>query len=55
MKWSTIKAAQEAKCSLQIEDIIGGTQTDRAGLSSTSNKVFSKGEKRHGKRRSQDV
>ena len=42
MKWSAIKAAQEVKCSLQIKDIIGVTQTNRAGLGSTSKKVFSK-------------
>ena len=42
MKWSAIKAAQKVECSLQIKDIIGVTQTNRAGLGSTSNKVFSK-------------
>ena len=41
-KWSVVKAAQEAECSLRIKDIIGITQTNRAGLGSTSNKVFSK-------------
>ena len=42
MKWSAVKATQEAECSLRIKDIIGVTQTNRAGLGSTSNKVFSK-------------
>ena len=42
LKWSAIKAAQEAKCSLGIKDIIGVTQTNWTGMSSTSNKVFSK-------------
>ena len=42
MKWSAVKAAQEAECSQRIKDIIGVTQTNRAGLGSTSNKVFSK-------------
>ena len=41
-KWSAFKAAQEAECSLRIKDIIGVTQTNRAGLDSTSKKVFSK-------------
>ena len=41
-KWSAVKAAQEAESSLRIKDIIGVTQTNRAGLGSTSNKVFSK-------------
>ena len=40
-KWSAIKAAQEAECSLQIKDIIGVIQTNRTGLGSTSTKVFS--------------
>ena len=51
MKWSAVKAAQEAECSLRIKDIIGVTQTNRAGLGSTSKKVFSKvgpKGKRHG-------
>ena len=42
MKYSAVKAAQEAECSLRIKDIIGVTQTNRAGLDSTCNKVFSK-------------
>ena len=44
MNWSAIKAkcCQEAKCCLRIKDIIGVTQTNRAGLGSTNNKVFSK-------------
>ena len=42
MKWLAVKTAQEAKCSLWIKDIIGITQTNRAGLGSTSKKVFSK-------------
>ena len=42
MKWSAVKAAQEAECSLRIKDIIGVTQTNRAGLGSTSKKIFSK-------------
>ena len=42
MKWSAVKAAQEVECSLRITDIIGVTQTNRAGLGSTSKKVFSK-------------
>ena len=41
-KWSTIKATQEVECSLRIKDIIGVTQTNRAGLGSISNKVFFK-------------
>ena len=41
-KWLAVKAAQEAECSLRIKDIIGITQTNRAGLGSTSKKVFSK-------------
>ena len=41
-KWSAVKTAQEAECSLRIKDIIGVTQTNRAGLGSTSKKVFSK-------------
>ena len=38
-KWSALKIVQY---SLRIKDIIGVTQTNRAGLSSTSKKVFSK-------------
>ena len=41
-KWSAIKAAQEVECTLWIKDIIGVIQTNRAGLGSTSKKVFSK-------------
>ena len=41
-KWSAIMAAKEAECSLRIKDIIGATQTNRAGLGSTSKKVFFK-------------
>ena len=41
-KWSDVKTASEAECSLRIKDIIGVTQTNRAGLGSTSKKVFSK-------------
>ena len=41
-KWSAVKTAQEAECSLRIKDIIGVTQTNRAGLGSTSKKVFLK-------------
>ena len=41
-KWSAIKAAQEAECSLRIKDIIGIPQINQAGLSSTSNKIFTK-------------
>ena len=41
-KWSAVKTAQEAECSLRIKDIIGVTQTNRAGLGSTSKKVFFK-------------
>ena len=40
-KWSAVKAAQEAECSLRIEDIIGVTQTNRAEQGSASNKVLS--------------
>ena len=40
MKWLAVKASQEAECSLWNKDIIGITQTNRAGLGSTSNKVF---------------
>ena len=42
MKWSAIKAAQEVECSPRIKDIIDFTQTNQAGLGSTSKKVFSK-------------
>ena len=38
-KWVVVKAAREAERSLRIK---GVTQTNRAGLGSTSNKVFSK-------------
>ena len=41
-KWWPVKVTQEAQCSLRIKDIIGITQTNRAGLGSMSNKVFSK-------------
>ena len=41
-KWLAVKAAQEVECSLWIKDIIGVTQINRAGLGSTSKKVFSK-------------
>ena len=41
-KRSAVKATQEVECSLRIKDIIGVTQTNRAGLDSTSKKVFSK-------------
>ena len=41
-KWSAVKAAQEAECSLRIKYIIGVTQTNRAGIGNTSKKVFSK-------------
>ena len=41
-KWSAVKTAQEAECCLRIKDIIGVTQTNRAGLGSTTKKVFSK-------------
>ena len=41
-KWSAVKAAQEAECSPRMKDIIDVTQTNRAGLGSTSKKVFSK-------------
>ena len=41
-KWSAVKAAQEAECSLRIKDIIGVTQTNRAMLGSTSKNIFSK-------------
>ena len=55
-KWSAVK---NAECSLRIKDITGVTQTNRARLVSTSNKVFSKvGPKRkrdNGERRGQDV
>ena len=42
MKRSAVKTAQEKDCSLRIKDIIGFTQTNRAGLGSTSKNVFSK-------------
>ena len=35
IKWSAVKAAQKARCSLQIKDL-GVTQTNRVGLGSTS-------------------
>ena len=38
-KWSAVRTAQEAECSLRI---IGITQTNRAGLGSMSKKVFFK-------------
>ena len=41
-KWSAVKTVQEAECSLRIKDIIGITQTNRAGLGSTNKRVFSK-------------
>ena len=41
-KWSAVKTAKEAECSLCIKDIIGVTQTNRAVLGSTRKKVFSK-------------
>ena len=41
-KWSDIKTAHEAECSLRIKEIIGVTQTNRDGLGSTSKKVFFK-------------
>ena len=40
-KWSAVKATQEAECSLRIKYITGITQTHRAGLGSSSKKVFS--------------
>ena len=43
-KWSAVKSAQEAECNLRIKDI-GVTQTNRAGLGSTSRKVFFKTQK----------
>ena len=52
MKWSAVNAANKDKI------IIGVTQTNQAGLGSTSTKVFSKvgpRKKRHGEQRSQDV
>ena len=42
MKWSAVKAAQEAECSLRIKNVIGVTQTNRPGMGSTSKKMFSK-------------
>ena len=42
MKWSAVKAAQEVECSQRMKDIRGVTQTNRTGLGSTNNKVFSK-------------
>ena len=42
MNWSAVKDAQETECSLWIKDTIAVTQTNRAGLGSTSNKLFSK-------------
>ena len=41
-KRSAIKAAQDVECSQRIKDIIVVTQTNRAGLGSTNNKVFFK-------------
>ena len=41
-KWSSVKAAQEAECSLRNKYIIGVTQINRAGLCSTSKKIFTK-------------
>ena len=58
-KWSVVKATQEMECSLRTKDIISVTQTNRARLGSMSKKRIlqseSKGENRHGERRSQDV
>ena len=41
-KWSAVKTAREAECSVRIKDIICVTQINRVGLSCTSKKVFSK-------------
>ena len=41
-KWSAAKAVQEAEASLQIKEVIGATQTGRAGLGSTPHRWFSR-------------
>ena len=41
-KWSAVMSVHEAECKLRIKNIIGVNQTNRAGLGSTSKKVFSK-------------
>ena len=40
-KWSAAKAVEEAEASLQIKEVIGATQTGRAGLGSTPHRWFS--------------
>ena len=42
VKWSAAKAVQEAESSLKIKEVIGATQTGRAGLGSTPHQWFSK-------------
>ena len=42
IKWSAAKATQVAEASLQIKEVIGATQTGRAGLGSTPHQWFSK-------------
>ena len=45
-KWSAAKAVQEAEASLQIKEVIGATQTGRAGLGSTPHRWFSREDSR---------
>ena len=45
-KWSAAKAVQEAGASLQIKEVIGATQTGRAGLGSTPHRWFSREDSR---------
>ena len=44
--WSAAKAVQEAEASLQIKEVIGATQTGRAGLGSTPYRWFSREDSR---------
>ena len=45
-KWSAAKVVQEAEASLQIKEVIGATQTGRAGLGSTPHLWFSREDSR---------
>ena len=45
-KWSAAKVVQEAEASLQIKEVIGATQTGRAGLGSTPHRWFSREDSR---------
>ena len=58
-KWSAAEATQEAESSLRIKEIMGVTQTGRAGLGSTTHQFFSKvslkEKKKYGDRRNKRV